>query len=187
MNCEERSRADWLLNQLKALSRQSLYCALIGSVNALLVGGIGVGGLMGALTDTSLWLAGPFIAVSAYALFHATTLSRRSADLRSEIDSILNRKGDQDYRAIASLALRLLTAFAWFCGKDNREHIELVQADLMKERRDMRREGLWPSFIFAVMLWKVAGTIIPIVWDGILRFLSAILPIAKLISKIKGL
>jgi hypothetical protein len=80
-----------------------------------------------------------------------------------------------------------LTSFAWFCGKNNREHIELVQADLNKDRRDMRREGRSPAFICAVILWKVVGTIIPIVWDGILRFLSAILPIAKLISKIKGL
>jgi hypothetical protein len=133
-------------------------------------------------TDALVWSIFGFSLSSILASIVAINLR-----LRCQLTTRVQTRDDHERRTKLRNPKVLLASFAWFCGKDNREHIELVQADLMKDRRDMRRESRSPAFIFAVMLWKVTGTVIPIVWDGILRFLAAILPIAKLISKIKGL
>jgi hypothetical protein len=83
--------------------------------------------------------------------------------------------------------LLFLRAFAWFCSKENREMIELIVGDLKKDVRQMTKEKRCPPFIFAVLLWKVvACTMLPILWDGFCRFLSAVVPFTRILAGIKG-
>ena len=84
--------------------------------------------------------------------------------------------------------MHLLRAFAWFCSKENRAIIELTLADLRKDVRQMRKEGRGVFFVGLVIFWhSVCGTMIPIIWDGTCRILSAVLPLGKLIKGIKGI
>jgi hypothetical protein len=82
--------------------------------------------------------------------------------------------------------LKLLGAFAWFCSKQNREIIEAIIADLKKDAADMRREKRREFFVQCVLLWRVLGTVLPIAWDGLYRFLAAISRVGKIIRKFKG-
>ncbi len=83
--------------------------------------------------------------------------------------------------------LKILRAFAWFCSKENRENIDLIIADLKKDTDAMRREKRREIFVQCVLLWHVANTVLPIMWDGFRRLLAAILPVGKIIGTIKGL
>jgi hypothetical protein len=74
-------------------------------------------------------------------------------------------------RSRSSGVLGLLKAFAWFCGKENREQIECTLADLTKDRLQMEQKKRRKPFIFFVLLWNVFGTIFAILWDGCLRLI----------------
>lgn len=83
--------------------------------------------------------------------------------------------------------IKWVRAFRWFCSQPNREQLECVVGDLKKDRREMLREARPVWFIRFVIFWKIIGTVVPIVWDGCLRFLNALLPLGRIIAKIKGL
>jgi|ERR1035438_1141188 hypothetical protein len=83
--------------------------------------------------------------------------------------------------------LKILSTFAWFCSKPNRDNIALITTNLKKDVRQMRDAGRSQHFITIVLLWHVVfGTIVPILWDSVIRLINAVLPIGKVISKIKG-
>ncbi len=91
-----------------------------------------------------------------------------------------NRKGTS-----GSSSLQILSGFGWFCGFENREHIQLVTADLRRDRREMKQKNYGNAFVYCVISWKVVGTICPIMRDGTIRFFTALLPIGKLIARFK--
>jgi hypothetical protein len=81
--------------------------------------------------------------------------------------------------------LKVLRTFAWFCSKQSRKHIELSFESLKKDAYQMRQEGRADFFITCVLLWHVlVGDILPIIWQSFRRFLAAILPFRRLVSKI---
>lgn len=85
-------------------------------------------------------------------------------------------------------ALNLLKAFAWICGKENREHLEMIIVDLKKDILQMQSEKYSERFIKRVVRWHIfVGAILPIVWDGFRRFVGAVLPVGKIIRKLIGL
>ncbi len=85
-------------------------------------------------------------------------------------------------------ALNLLAWFSEWCSKPNRETVELATRDLKKDAAKLRRKNRSKTHIERVMLWHVVtGTMLPIAWNACLRFLAAILPIAKIIIRIKGM
>jgi hypothetical protein len=66
--------------------------------------------------------------------------------------------------------LRLLGSFRWFCGRANREHIELAIADLRKDIREMEAEHRSQRFVSTVVAWRSAATIWGIVGDRVAGF-----------------
>lgn len=84
-------------------------------------------------------------------------------------------------------ALKILRGFACLCGKENRENIECIIADLKKDATKMRKDKRQEWFIQSVLLWHVfPKTILPIIWDKARRILTAILAVEEIIKKIKG-
>lgn len=82
--------------------------------------------------------------------------------------------------------IKLLTGFRWFCGPENREHVDLITSDLKKDVRTMQKENRSGFFIRSVVLWKTIGTILPICYDGCLRLLTKLIPLGKYIARFKG-
>lgn len=76
-----------------------------------------------------------------------------------------------------------LGLFYWFCSAPNREVVQLGEADLKKDAREMRNEGRSPGFIRFVVAWKTLGIIVPIIWDACTRFVAKVLPLGKLVSR----
>ena len=79
---------------------------------------------------------------------------------------------------------QLLDGFAWFCSKQNRDHIKVISAALKKDAVQMRKEECSEVFIQWVLLWHTTGTMLPIMWHTIRGLVAAILTTAKLLGKI---
>src|SRR5207249_2177846 len=71
-------------------------------------------------------------------------------------------------------AVRILSAFKYFCGKENREIVEIVMADIRRDVRQLRNEKRGPLFIRTVVLCRIGGTVLPIIWDLLIRILKSI-------------
>jgi hypothetical protein len=83
--------------------------------------------------------------------------------------------------------LKLLETFGWFCSKENRQITKLTTRDLKKDAATMRTQKRHEIFIQCVLLWHVvAKTIVPILWDSLRRFITAVLPLGWFIRKITG-
>lgn len=80
------------------------------------------------------------------------------------------------------LAFRFLKALSYLYARQNREHIELIIADLKKDVRDMRIEQRSEWFIRMILLWHVSGTMFAITSDGLRRLAGKALFFAKLIG-----
>ena len=81
----------------------------------------------------------------------------------------------------APAALAILHGYYWFCGRSNRELIQLATADLCDDVKAMRTEGRSALFINSVVFWHVTtGTLVPIGCDTARR-------IARGVSKMSGL
>ena len=77
-------------------------------------------------------------------------------------------------------ALIVLKCFRWFCDRENRQHVEIIMADLTADVTQMKKEGHGEYFIQLVLWWRVLiGTILPITKDGIVRAWGSV---AKLIG-----
>jgi hypothetical protein len=69
---------------------------------------------------------------------------------------------------------RTLAWFKWFCDKENQGIIEVARRDLNKDALAMAMEGRSRTFITAAMLCRcVFGTIVPIMWDWLIRLIRA--------------
>lgn len=84
-------------------------------------------------------------------------------------------------------SMRVLRHFRWLVTKQRREELETLMADLRRDRRAMRKENIPLKTVNWITFWQVLSSIVPIVWDGFLRFLAAILPMAKIVKGVKGL
>jgi len=84
-------------------------------------------------------------------------------------------------------ALKILEIFSWFCSHENRENLAFTACNLKKDNREMREKKHSTHLIRSVLFWHVSTTILVIIWDGFLRFIEKILPITKIINRIKGL
>ena len=108
--------------------------------------------------------------------------------LASKSSSRKLENGFRNYGRTQSLkGARFLVGFSWFCGRENREHIELVAANLAKDRRAMRKEGRGNAFITLVIFWHTSTTVFAILSDGVIRIGERVLKIGHLIRKIKGI
>ena len=83
-------------------------------------------------------------------------------------------------------ALTALEALRWFFDAANRDHIDLALADLKKDVRDMQRGGRRSWFIHLVLVCQVTQTLVPILWDRVVRITKAILLIASIVRRFKG-
>jgi len=79
--------------------------------------------------------------------------------------------------------LSTLRCFRWLCDEENRSNIDLAISDLLRDSREMREEGRSRFLVAAVLSWRAAGVIVPIIWDGALQVLKAILPLFKILIR----
>ncbi len=78
---------------------------------------------------------------------------------------------------------RVLGALRWFCGRETRELIDLIRADLARDRREMKAEGRGPVFIWfqqTVVEWR---EIVGIAFRFVVRIAVAANPLARLIDR----
>jgi hypothetical protein len=78
---------------------------------------------------------------------------------------------------------RVLGAVRWFCGRETRDLIEIIRADLARDRREMKAEGRSDAFIWlqqTVVEWR---EILGIVFRFVVRLAVAANPLAKLIDR----
>ncbi|HVZ63212.1 MAG TPA: hypothetical protein VG936_01395 [Lacunisphaera sp.] len=68
-------------------------------------------------------------------------------------------------------AIRTLRLLYWFCGRENRETVEVISSDLMTDLAEMRAEKYNEYFVQLVLWWRVlAGAAWPIISDSLIRF-----------------
>jgi hypothetical protein len=83
-------------------------------------------------------------------------------------------------------AIGLLKAFRSFCGRDSKEIVDLVLADLTREIRKLAAERRSSKFISAVVWRHAGGTVLSITWnavDALLKRIGTTLGLIKTISK----
>jgi hypothetical protein len=79
--------------------------------------------------------------------------------------------------------LCILRAFRWFLGHMQRDDVERTLNDLKKDIREMRKEGRGRLFINAVVVWQSVRSFTGIVWGGVVRVVSKVLPLARFFSR----
>jgi len=78
---------------------------------------------------------------------------------------------------------RVLALVRWFCGRETRDLIDVIRADLDRDQRDMRAEGHGPALIWfqqTVCEWR---EILGIAGRFLLRLAVTLNPLAKLIDR----
>ena len=75
----------------------------------------------------------------------------------------------------------LLRSFRWFCGKENRSTLEIVEADLLRDRKEMLDDRCRRTFIALVIAWKALASMAGICLDSLAESARALNPIKNLL------
>lgn len=82
--------------------------------------------------------------------------------------------------------LRILSIFRWFLDQETQKLVGLTLDDLNRDRKEMLREKLSPSFIRLCLSWRVLRSAVPILWAGLTSVLKQIAGVSKTIRQIMG-
>ncbi len=93
----------------------------------------------------------------------------------------LPKAGGRVFKVLSSP--RLLEGFM-FLTKDAREDLGEALRDIRIDRREMLQEGFPRPYIRFVISWRMACSILPIVWAGAFDVLEALLPGVRALRRI---